>query len=61
MTVLNGIRIPLIYFRHIKVSLPDFAFIYFNIPSTRIADVLEMYQMKRFIEMEWSPLSMFCF
>ena len=41
------------------LNLPVFMFVYihFNVPPTRITDWLEMYQMKRFIDMEQSPLS----
>ena len=40
------------------LNLPVFRFVYihFNVTPTRI---IEMYQMKRFIDMEQSPLSIF--
>ena len=38
-----------------------FVYIHFNVPPTRKTDLVKMYQMKRFIDMEQSPLSMFCF
>ena len=44
------------------LSLPVFMFVYlhFNVPPTRITDLVRNYQMKRFIsDMEQSPLSMF--
>ena len=43
------------------LNLPVFMFvyIYFNVSPTRITVWLEMSQMKTFIEMEQSPLSMF--
>ena len=47
------------------INLPVFMSvqIHFNVPPTRITDLEEMYQMKRFIiDMEQSPLSIFsCF
>ena len=45
------------------LNLPVFMFvyIYFNVPSTRMTNLVRMYQMKRFIDMEQSPLSVFCF
>ena len=36
-----------------------FVYIHFNVPLTRITHLVEKYQMKRFINMEQSPLSMF--
>ena len=43
------------------LNFPAFMFvcIHFNVPMTRITDLVRMYQMKRFIDMEQSPLSMF--
>ena len=43
------------------LNLPVFMCLHsFNVPSTRITDLVRMYQMKRFIiGMEPSPLSMF--
>ena len=36
-----------------------FAYIYFNVPQPEYQIWLEMYQMKKFIDMEQPPLSMF--
>ena len=36
-----------------------FVYIHFNVPPTRITDLVRNVQMKRFIDMEQSPLSMF--
>ena len=37
-----------------------FVYFHFNVPPTEITDLItEMYQMKRFIDIERSPLSMF--
>ena len=36
-----------------------FVYIHFNVSPTRITDLVRMYQMKRFIDMEQSHLSMF--
>ena len=45
------------------LNLPVFMFVYihFNVPQTRITDLLEMYQMKRFIDMEHSLCLPVCF
>ena len=35
-------------------------YFHFNVPATEITDLIaEVYQMKRFIDIVWSPLSMF--
>ena len=43
------------------LNLPVFMFVYidFNAHPTRTTDLVRMYQMKRFIDMEQSPLSIF--
>ena len=45
----------------LDLNLPVFMFVYihFNVPPTRITDLVRNVQMKRFIDMEQSPLSMF--
>ena len=47
--------------RWLVLKLPVFMFVYihFNVPSTRITDLVRMYQIKIFINMEESPLFMF--
>ena len=57
----HSFRVFQTYQSKLGQSLPDFMFVYFhfNVPSTEITDLItEMYQMKRFIDIKKSPLSM---
>ena len=64
-----GLNIPFTYFRQIKVSWVkayqiSCLFIFISMyprPKLQIDLITEMYQMKRFTDVEQSPLSMFCF
>ena len=45
----------------LNLPVSMFVYIHFNVPPTRITDLVEMYQMKRFIDMEHSLVCRYVF